>query len=182
MHLQDANGITILVSSLVSLVGALLVFSTFYINKVWRMEFDSKFVLFMMSLYIVGYCVSYLAFINTDLTSSSISCTIQACLVQYFGVGIMVHEAMIAYDLFDTVEKLSRGEMETNLSIVTMETENIEQSRSTILMTYFKKIPKKYIVFEFCVFLFNLIGALCVHKLHYASDQGSGMHYFLLSC
>ena len=177
MRLTTNTGICILVSSLVSLVGALLVFFTFYLHKVWRMEFDSKFILFMMSLYIVGYCVTYISFIETDFNTSGLKCTIQACLIQYFGVGIMLHEAMIAYDLFDTIDKLSRGEMETNLSTITMETEAVDQSRSTLLLTYFRKIPKKYIAFEIFVFVFNLVGAICVHRFHNASDEGPGIYF-----
>ena len=169
------SSITIVAASSLSLAGALVIFLTFYVNKVWRIEFDSKFVLFMMSIYIVGYSLSYIAFIDSNLdNSSSLSCTLQACLIQYFGVGIMLHEAMIAYDLFDTVEKLARGQLEPNLTIVTMEVDNEDQSRSTILLTYFKKIPFKYIAFELFVFVFNMVGAICLHKYNNASNKGPG--------
>jgi hypothetical protein len=141
-----------------------MILLTFFINKEWQAEFEKRFLLVGMTIYGLLYALSFASFLEGNLSQTW--CEVQAAAIQAFGNGILMHEAMISYELYYEVDILTR-EAKGDAPPTTMLSVDCNDHGAPALQLFtgqgislyslIERVPQRFVVFEAGVVLYNAI-------------------------
>lgn len=152
---RDQAKLFVLLFSLASLFGCLAILGSFKVSKEWRLGFSSRFLLLGMTIYTICFSLSYLIFM--DSTESQMACNIQGAAIQYFGMGMAMHQAMISYELYKETKQLTHQAEDPSGPPPSIISE--DDGTDISFADMWAQVRRKYWIFEFVVCLSNL---LCV--------------------
>lgn len=161
----------ILFTSLASLIGCLVIFGSFIVCKEWRLQFSSRFLLMGMTIYTAFFCLTYAVFIGGVGVQL---CDFQAAALQYFGLGMVMHQALISFELYRDILQLTRDAESTvgpPLSIVS-EDDDVDVT----VWEMYAQVPRKYWLFELAVFIYNGY-FFCIVMLYHNSARTPGASF-----
>jgi hypothetical protein len=96
-------------AAMLSLVGDIIIISTFYVSKRWRNEMtEMKKIILALSLYHIFFLI---AFIDVNISDADSFCQIQASLIQFFGVGTIVYEGFVAVECYALCLSVFKGDV-----------------------------------------------------------------------
>jgi hypothetical protein len=145
------------------------------------------------SIYSILYALTFVVFILADNYSVA-ACRAEAALLQLFGVAVLIHEAFIAYDLFDQLalfrNQYSYRHQSASFSssiLDDVDLLNLEESMHAkkfnsnsdtrcfrwLQNINWQKVPIKYWKFQGCCLLFNVIAVIVSNLLNADGVQGS---------
>lgn len=153
----EAVVIVLAIAAALSLIGCTVIFISFSISKEWRAEFEKRFLLFMMTIYmtiLAGMHIMAVVDLHDDLW-----CKIQNGLYHSVGVIVLFHEAMISYELFHEMDKLE-GLAEGSVLAPPVSVVDVDDSLGSMLAT----IPWRLAVFEVLCLMYG-VGSMCISLL-----------------
>ena len=87
--------------AIINVICGIIILLSFKICKEWRVQFEKRFLLFMLTLHVIFFSLAYVIFIQVK--PNSIQCILQASMVQFFAICMMMNKAMISNELFEDI-------------------------------------------------------------------------------
>lgn len=163
--------IAVFTAAIFSFIGDIVLFLTFFVSKKWRLELTlMKKIILVLAVYHMFYLLAYIDVNSTN--SDAYWCQIQASLIQFFGVGTILYEAVVAIECYALCLSVFKGDV----VYTHKESEEIfpclkkgcgEILNYMHLCLSSRQCQRRHFFYHTFVFLYSFVSTLLMNLYHY---------------